>query len=431
MRVVFIMIVIALAALNTVGQQLYFPPTIGTNWDTTQPQTLGWCPDRIDSLYAFLDAKHTKAFIVLKDGRMVLEKYFGTFSQDSVWYWASAGKSLTAFMIGQAQEQGYLNINDTTSQYLGIGWTSATAAQEQAITIRHQLTMTTGLDENVPDDHCFDDTCLLYLADAGTRWAYHNALYTLLHQVLENTTGVSTNAFCNANIGSHIGMYGLWLWSGNDHVYFSTARAMARFGLLNLNHGIWNSDTLLHDQTYIDAMTNSSQPLNLSYGYLWWLNGKGSYMLPQSQLVFNTDLIPNAPDDLYAALGKNDQKIYVVPSQGLVVVRIGNSADQSLYALSSFDNQLWEYISNLSCSNGLVDVRDDDIFVYPNPVANELRLQGVIGDAATYTIHDALGRNVLHGKCAQAIHVSKLVAGVYVLCVQSETGTSFARFVKQ
>jgi hypothetical protein len=64
-------------------------------------------------------------------------------------------------------------------------------------------------------------------------------------------------------------------------------------------------------------------------------------MLPTSQIVFNGFLIPNAPADMYAALGKNDQKIYVVPSQQLVVIRMGNAAGSPQSALSDFDNELW------------------------------------------------------------------------------------------
>jgi hypothetical protein len=74
-----------------VGQQIliaqsYFPPKTGGQWDTLSPKTLGWCEDKIQPLYNFLDSNNTKAFIVLKDGKIVLEKYFGTFTKDSAWY---------------------------------------------------------------------------------------------------------------------------------------------------------------------------------------------------------------------------------------------------------------------------------------------------------------------------------------------------------
>ena len=91
-----------------------------------------------------------------------------------------------------------------------------------------------------------------------------------------------------------------------------------------------------------------SQNLNLSYGYMWWLNGKSSYRLPQTQIQFPGELIPNAPEDMYAALGKNDQKIYVVPSKKLVIIRMGDAADDENFALSNFDNELWEKINALT-----------------------------------------------------------------------------------
>ena len=57
---------------------------------------------------------------LLKDGKIVLEKYYDNFTMDSLWYWASAGKTVTSFMTGIAQQEGHLNISDTTSQYLSL-----------------------------------------------------------------------------------------------------------------------------------------------------------------------------------------------------------------------------------------------------------------------------------------------------------------------
>ena len=116
---------------------------------------------------------------------------------------------------------------------------------------------------------------------------------------------------------------------------------MARFGLLLLNKGKWDNTVILADTNYFKAQISTSQNINLSYGYLTWLNGKTSSMLPQSQIVFPVSIIPNAPADLYAALGKNDQKIYVVPSQNLVIIRMGNTAGGVNLAGSDFDNELW------------------------------------------------------------------------------------------
>jgi CubicO group peptidase (beta-lactamase class C family) len=139
-------------------------------------------------------------------------------------------------------------------------------------------------------------------------------------------------------------MNGTWIPNGGLNVYWSNTRSMARFGLLALNNGQWNSDVIV-DSNFINAATTTSQNINEAYGYLWWLNGKSSYHLPQTQFEFTGSLIPEAPADMYMALGKNDQKIYVIPSKKMVVVRIGDAADGPTFGLSAFDNLLWEKIS--------------------------------------------------------------------------------------
>ncbi|HMP88534.1 MAG TPA: serine hydrolase, partial [Lacibacter sp.] len=321
---------------------LYFPPVTGTAWETRPPASLGWNEVQLNNLNSFLQTKNTKAFIVLKNGRIVVERYFGTFTADSNWYWASAGKTATALLVGIAQQEGLLRLSDRTSQYLGTGWTSLPPAKEQLITVAHQLSMTTGLDNAVPDDDCTLPSCLQYRADAGTRWFYHNAPYTLLEKVVEQASGKTYNQYFQEKVRNRIGMNGLWLRTGPyNNVYYSNARSMARFGLLLLARGNWAGTPILSDTGYFNSMIRSSQSLNLSYGYLTWLNGKASHMLPLTSLVFNGMLTPNAPADLYAALGKNDQKIYVVPSQQLVVIRMGESAGNVQLAVSSFDNELW------------------------------------------------------------------------------------------
>lgn len=89
---------------------------------------------------------------------------------------------------------------------------------------------------------------------------------------------------------------------------------MARFGLLIQNKCIWNNDTLLYDSAYLNQMVNTSQNINLSYGYLWWLNGKASYMVPTLQTKFKVSYVPNAPFDMYAGIGKNGQLVCISPS---------------------------------------------------------------------------------------------------------------------
>ncbi len=329
-------------------ESAYFPPLSGNTWETVSPVVLGWDQAKLTETFSFLEQKNTKAFMILKNGRIVVEKYFGSFTVDSNWYWASAGKTMTGFLVGIAQQEGLLRIEEASQKYLGNGWTSLPAAAEAAITIRHQLTMTTGLDDRVANNDCTRPECLMYREAPGSRWAYHNAPYTLLDQVVEKASGKTYIAYFQEKIRNRIGMNGLWLRvEGFNNVYFSTARSMARFGLLMQAKGQWDGQPILRDSVFFNAMVNSSQNLNPSYGYLTWLNGKSAHMLPTLQFVFNGALTPNAPADMYAALGKNDQKIYVVPSKGLVVIRMGESAGNVQLASSSFDNELWSYLNQV------------------------------------------------------------------------------------
>lgn len=326
--------------------ELYFPGTGSPDWDAVSMADLEWKAGAKQPLYDLLAETNTKAFIIVKDGKIAMEEYFGTFTKDSIWYWASAGKTLTSFMVGIAQEKGILNIDDRTSRYLGEGWTTAPPEKEALITIRNQLTMTSGLDDSAFD--CITPDCLTYMADAGSRWAYHNGTYTLLQNVVSEAINTPFPAFFNTYLRNKIGMGGAWVsTNGSNSVYFSDARSMARFGLLNLNRGVWDGETILADTEFLNAMTETSQEYNKSYGYLWWLNGKDSYMAPSVQFTFQGNLIPNAPSDTFSGLGKNDQKLYVVPSRSLVVVRLGDETGNNDLGPTGFDSELWEKISDL------------------------------------------------------------------------------------
>jgi len=326
---------------------IYFPPTEGTTWETVTPAQLKWNEDNIQDLYDFLDTRKTKGFIVLKDGRIVMEHYANGHNAGAKWSWFSAAKSLTATFVGIAQDEGLIDINNKTSDYLGDDWSSLTAEQQDLITVKHHLSMSTGLTDNVGNFIpwiCTEPFCLQYTADAGSRWAYHQGAFMLLQEMISQNVGMSFQAYCKTKVADKIGMTGNWSTALGLNIYNSNTRDMARFGLLMQNKGSWNGTSIV-SETYFNEMTGTSQDLNKSYGYLWWLNGKESHMGTTSQEVVQGQLIPNAPSDLIAALGAQDQKIYVIPSKNMVVVRCGESAGDEQLGLSSFDNELWERIN--------------------------------------------------------------------------------------
>jgi len=416
-----ILLLLLLIKLPVNGQALYFPPLTGTNWDTISPASLGWCTQYVDTIADFNAQRGSKAFLILKDGKIAVEQYYGTFTRDSLWYWASAGKTLTSFLTGIAQEEGYLDITRPTSDYLGTGWTSAPLAKEQLITVRNQLTMTSGLDDLTGDPYCTLPSCLQYEADAGTRWAYHNAPYTLLDTVIESATGQNFNTYFNSRIRNRIGMNGFWFPNGYNNIYGSTARSMARFGLLMLNRGIWDQDTLLHDTAYYHAMINTSQNLNKSYGYLWWLNGKQSFMLPYSQFVFGGSLSPDAPSDMYSGIGKNSQVVSVIPSQQMVIIRMGNSPDTNDVSLI-YVNELWEELNKLFCSpTGIQESGARLLSLYPNPANDAVMIRGAAEDTRI-SVYDLEGV-LLKATIGNTFSVRHFSPGIYLVSITLKDGS--------
>ncbi|MBL7709510.1 MAG: serine hydrolase [Chitinophagaceae bacterium] len=321
---------------------MYYPPTSGTTWETKTVASLGWNQSAIQPLKDYLLQKHSKSFMILVNGRIVMEEYFDGHTASTSWPWNSAGKTLVTASTGIAQQEGLVNINTKVSQYLGAGWTSAPLLKENLITLRHLLTMTSGLNDST---NLVTTGNLTYMADAGTRWSYHNVFQKLM-DVVAAASGQDFETYFNAKLKSKLGMDGFWNNGLIFKVYHSNTRSMARFGILALNKGKWENEQVLNENFFNESI-NTSQSINPSYGYLWWLNGKSSSMLPGGQTVYPGTLVPNAPADMYSAMGAEDQRIYVIPSKKMVVIRMGDASDPANpnFALSGFDNALWEKIN--------------------------------------------------------------------------------------
>ncbi len=326
---------------------LYFPPITSDEWETISLKELNWNDAAVVPLYEFLEETKTDAFIILYNGKIVIEKYYGDFNATKPHSWNSAAKTLTAITVGIAEQEGFIEINAPSANYMGQGWSAMTLEQEQAITVWNHLTMTTGLDYTVPQNFCTSKECFLYKNEPGSYWYYHQGAYTVLDDIISGAVNKPYKDYFNEKIRDKIGMKGSWVKTGNLNLYFSPARSMARFGLLNLNKGVWDTNVVLDNVDFFEDATNSSQNLNLSYGYLYWLNGKSNYKIPGSEELYQGKLIPNAPDDLYAGLGAFDQKMYIVPSRGLVIVRMGDSGGEDELGPTTYDNELWQKINDI------------------------------------------------------------------------------------
>lgn len=323
---------------------MYFPSASGSNWEIQPISSLSWNQSAVQPLKDFLVQNNSKSFMILVNGRIVMEEYFNGHTAITTLPWNSAGKTLVTAAIGIAQQEGLLNINTRVSDFLGTGWTNAPLNKELLITSKHLLTMTSGLSDA---SNLVIPANLTYLADAGSRWSYHNVFQKLM-DVVAKASNQNFDTYFNTKIKSAIGMDGFWNNGLIFKIYHSNTRSMARFGLLALNKGKWNNQQILN-QAFFNESISASQTINPAYGYLWWLNGKSNYMVPGGQINFSGNLVPNAPADMFAAMGAEDQRIYIIPSKNMVVVRMGDASDPSnpSFAVSGFDNALWQRINSL------------------------------------------------------------------------------------
>ena len=244
---------------------------------------------------------------------------------------ASQQKSFVAILMAVAADRSLIDVDRPVSDYIGEGWSKATAEQEKRIRVAHVLQMNSGLDEK-----------FAYAAPAGTRFFYNTPVYAVLKQVLTSASKLSLEQLTQDWLTEPAGMTETdWRQRpaalagvGNNTALVTSPRDTARFGQMILNGGVALNGNRIVSVGSLNALFAPS-PTNAAYGRLWWLNGGGEYVRVDGRRD-NGPLIPAAPADLVAAFGFLDRRLYVVPSLDLVVVRTGADAPDS-----DFDQQLW------------------------------------------------------------------------------------------
>jgi hypothetical protein len=223
-------------------------------------------------------------------------------------------------------------------------------------------------------------------------------------------------------------MNGLYLPSGYNNVNFSTPRSFASFGLLMLNRGIWANDTLMEDQDYFDAMVNTSQDLNKSYGYLTWLNGKESYQLPGITVNIPGYTLPDAPADLFAALGKDGQYNLIIPSQNMVVIRMGEDADGITGLVPTImANEIMRRIGSMDCNiSSTVLLKSWK----PEVIIQQHQIEVLNGSLKGLELYDLQGRRI-QDSSNNTIQTSGIQSGIYILTMRSNNGTKHQKVFLQ
>lgn len=338
---------IALCYISTIaaGDGLYFPGG-DADWVRVSPAEAGWDAAALDAAMEFAGARQSSGVVVLLRGRILAERIWSVTGSaqyarrnnataangHAIEDVASVQKSVVAFLVGIAGRKKLVSLDAPVAQYLGAGWSKAITDQEAQITVRHHLSMSSGLNDT-----------LEYMAPAGQRWRYNTRAYSKLIPILEKTSGKDINAITQEWLTGPVGMNdSRWVARrgggpdvANPVAFQTTVRDLARFGLVMLAKGSWDGMDLLQNPDYFSAMISPSQSMNQAYGYLWWLNGHAGVGESPLEAARTGTMIPSAPADLVAAQGVLGRKCYVVPSLGLVVTRLGDDPGEG------FNEEFW------------------------------------------------------------------------------------------
>jgi CubicO group peptidase (beta-lactamase class C family) len=268
--------------------------------------------------------KRTRSVIVIYKDKIIAEKYAPGIDKNSKILGWSMTKSITATMFGILQKQGKLDINKPAPI---AEWVNDERAK---ITINDLLHMNSGLEWEEDYTKICDATQMLFQAEdmsqsqlikpaqfkPNTHWNYSSGTTNLLSGILRKQfkTHQEYLDFWYSDLIDKIGMNSMLVetdMAGNyvgSSYSWATTRDWAKFGLLYLHKGNWNGEQLFDENwaKYVATPTKGSEG---DYGAHFWLNAGGRY--------------PDAPRDLYSANGYQGQKVFIIPSQDLVIVRMG------------------------------------------------------------------------------------------------------------
>lgn len=316
--------------------------TGAADWETVDAAEAGFDPAVLETLADEAEAQDSHCLLVARHGRIVGEWYFAGKDEVSTQEVFSATKSFTSLLVGIAQDDGDLDITQPASDLI----TEWQGTDSEDVTIRNLLSNDSGRSWSIAQDYgelvqAPDKTGfavgLTQEHPPGEVWAYNNAAIQTLEQVLEEATGEQTPDFAEERLLGPIGMDHSVLRAdaeGNGLAFMglsSTCRDMARFGQLMLQGGTWDDEQIV-SSAYLDEATTPSQELNTAYGYLIWLNRKGTLAgatnptsAEETAGQDDAQMVPGAPEHLFWALGLGGQIVQVDRETDTVVVRLGTA----------------------------------------------------------------------------------------------------------
>jgi CubicO group peptidase (beta-lactamase class C family) len=297
----------------------------GATWERRAPGDLGLQPAALRAALDWASRSTGAAVAVYRHGCLAGERGPGTAAEG----W-SMSKSVTSMLAGRAATLGRLDLDRPIAPLY-----PEADADHGALTPRQLLTMTSGLhldrtrDLGPVSDRVREALSLPFDHPPGTRWEYAQSPVTLLADTVQRAVGRDFQAFAQDELFGPLGIArGAWRWD-RDRAGHTQAWAhlrmragdWARLGQLMLWRGRWGARRLLSERYVAQALTRLR--VNGGYGLLFWLNGGSSYALPGFVGQARGQLLPGAPRDLYMMEGRYGQRVYVIPSRDMVLVRMG------------------------------------------------------------------------------------------------------------
>jgi CubicO group peptidase (beta-lactamase class C family) len=288
-------------------------------WRTSTPEEQGMDSQKLEELIATIQARDIAihSFLIIRNGYIVSETYFGSYQQDTKHDLQSVGRSWTSALIGIAIDKGYIaGVDQRIVDFFPSRTFANLDDRKEAITLEDVLTMRTGL-EWVEVDGAFEamqksPDWLQYILDKpmveppGTRWNYCSICSHILTSVLQETTDINPRNFAEQNLFKPLGIPGVaWiadpagipLGAGGFRL---TPRDMAKLGYLYLQDGQWDGQQIV-SSAWVEKSTRTYAVVNEDLGYAYhWITVPGM--------------------DGYAALGGGGQIILVIPKYELVIV---------------------------------------------------------------------------------------------------------------
>ena len=277
--------------------------------------------------------RRTKAVVIVHDGKVIAERYAAGIGVNTQLLGFSLTKSVVNALIGVLTQQGLV----TPSMPAPIPEWRGDLRRE--IEVEHLLRMTTGLALGETNSGFDPSSQMVYLRDdmagsvvnaavvapPGTRWAYSSATTQLLARIIRDTTGGPEQSLALAwrELFNPLGMRNVTLefdasgtLQGSTYM-LASARDWAKFGVLYVNDGVVGGKRLLHED-WVDF--SAAATLGSDYGAGFWTN-RSEHERAKGRVRMGI------PRDAFFASGDLGQRIVIMPSQRLVVVRLGDSVD--------------------------------------------------------------------------------------------------------